>query len=101
MLWILIAMVLILAAAAAVVVYVAYPHRGADVPGAPWVGEAMKRGVEAMPVLGNEFAEPRIPSQDARRLLHPDEQPAAGTGTMPDVVPEVVPRHAQEGPTRA
>lgn len=86
----LIAMVLILAVAAAVVVYVAYPHRGADVPGATWVGEAMKRGVDALPVLEGEFDGPRIPLQESRRLLHPDEDPA------PSAVEPV-----QDGPTRA
>jgi hypothetical protein len=39
-------MVLILATAAGVVVYVAYPHRGEEVPGAPWLGDAMQRGVD-------------------------------------------------------
>ncbi len=66
MLWILVAMTLILAAAAAVVVYVAYPHRGAEVPGAPWVGEAMKRGRAAMPVLDTELAETRGPRGQGR-----------------------------------
>lgn len=41
-------MVLILVIAGAVVVYVAYPHRGEEVPGAPWLGDAMKRGVETV-----------------------------------------------------
>ena len=48
------AMLLILVAAAAVFVYVAYPHRGQEVPHAPWLGEAMRRGVDAMPVLEDE-----------------------------------------------
>jgi hypothetical protein len=41
-------MLLILVIAGAVVVYVAYPHRGEEVPGAPWIGEAMKRGVDSV-----------------------------------------------------
>jgi hypothetical protein len=49
-----VAMIFILVAAAAVFVYVAYPHRGQEVPGAPWLGEAMKRGVDALPVLEDE-----------------------------------------------
>ena len=49
------AMLAILVAAAAVVVYVAFPHRDQEVPGAPWLGEAMKRGVDAMPVLDDEL----------------------------------------------
>jgi hypothetical protein len=38
-------MLLILLAAGAVVLYVAYPHRGEDVPVAPWLGEAIRRPV--------------------------------------------------------
>jgi len=41
-------MVLILVIAGGVVVYVAYPHRGEDVPGAPWLGDAMQRGVDSI-----------------------------------------------------
>jgi hypothetical protein len=48
-------MVLVLLVAGAVVVYVAYPHRGEEVPVAPWLGEALKRGVDAMPVLDEEL----------------------------------------------
>ena len=44
-------MLVILVAAGAVVVYVAYPHRGEEVPGAPWLGEAMQRGVDTVGAL--------------------------------------------------
>jgi hypothetical protein len=44
-------MLLILAVAGVVVVYVAFPHRGEELPVAPWLGDAMKRGVEALPTL--------------------------------------------------
>ena len=37
-------MLAILVIAGAVVVYVAYPHRGEEVPVAPWLGEVMRRG---------------------------------------------------------
>jgi len=47
-------MLVILVAAGAVFVYVAYPHRGQEVPHAPWLGEALKRGVDALPVLEDE-----------------------------------------------
>jgi hypothetical protein len=40
-------MLVTLVIAGVVVVYVAYPHRGEDVPGAPWLGDAMKRGVDS------------------------------------------------------
>ena len=48
-----IAMLVILSLAALVVVYVAFPHRGEDVPAAPWLGDVMKKGVEAAPTLDN------------------------------------------------
>lgn len=51
MVLLLLAMFLILAVAGVVVAYVAYPHRGEELPGAPWLGDAMKRGVAAMPTL--------------------------------------------------
>lgn len=50
----LLAMVTTLVVAGGVVLYVAYPHRGEDVPVAPWVGEALRRGVEAMPTLEDQ-----------------------------------------------
>jgi hypothetical protein len=48
---IVIAMLVILAVAAVVVVYVAYPHRGEELPAAPWLGEAMSRAADAMPTV--------------------------------------------------
>lgn len=58
-------MLMILVAAAFVVVYVAFPHRDQEVPGAPWLGEAMKRGVEAMPpTLEDEVSGSSAPLDD-------------------------------------
>ena len=37
--------------AGTVVVYVAYPHRGHDVPAAPWLSRAMRAGVSRLPTL--------------------------------------------------
>lgn len=51
MVLLLLAMLTTLVVAGAVVVYVAYPHRDQEVPVAPWFGEALKRGVDAMPTL--------------------------------------------------
>jgi len=50
-----IAMLVVLAVAGLVVVYVAYPHRGEEVPAVPWLGEAMGRAAEAAPVLELEY----------------------------------------------
>jgi hypothetical protein len=45
-------MLAILLVAGVVVLYVAFPHRGEEVPGAPWLGDAMQRGVETVSLLG-------------------------------------------------
>ncbi len=37
--------------AAGVVVYVAYPHRGEEIPVVPLLGDAMRKGVDALPTL--------------------------------------------------
>lgn len=48
-------MLLILAAAAAVALYVAFPRQGRPVPHIPWVGEALERGVSSLPTLDNQL----------------------------------------------
>ena len=50
-LWVLLTMVLILALAALVAAYAAFTHRGADVPAAPWLGDALDKAVSAVPTL--------------------------------------------------
>ena len=55
MLVVVIVMVLILLLAGAVTAYVAYPHRGEDLPVAPWIGEAMERAADAAPVIEPEY----------------------------------------------
>lgn len=47
-------MLVIVVLAALVVTYVAYPHRGEEVPAAPWLGDAMARAVDAAPTLPSE-----------------------------------------------
>ena len=49
--WIFFTMLGIVALAALVVVYVAFPYRGKSVPKAPWFGEALQKGVEKLPTL--------------------------------------------------
>ena len=48
-----VAMLVILVLAGLVVLYVAFPHRGEEVPAAPWLGDAMRKGVESAPTLDN------------------------------------------------
>jgi hypothetical protein len=52
--WIVLSMVVILLLAGLVSAYVAFPRRGHDVPGAPWVGDVLERGVEALPTLARQ-----------------------------------------------
>jgi hypothetical protein len=65
MIFIVLAMLVIVVVACLVVVYVAYPHRGEEMPNAPWVGKALKRTVDAVPTLPNE-AEDEPEHEDER-----------------------------------
>jgi hypothetical protein len=51
---IVLAMLVILVLAGTVVLYVAFPHRGEEMPHTPWVGDAMRKGVEKLPTLDNQ-----------------------------------------------
>lgn len=57
MVFIMVAMLVIMLLAGVVVLYVAFPHRGEEMPHTPWVGEAMKKGVNALPTLDNQREE--------------------------------------------
>ncbi|HEY3531032.1 MAG TPA: hypothetical protein VGK78_17950 [Nocardioides sp.] len=48
-----VAMLVVLVFAGAVVLYVAYPHRGEDVPHLPWLGRLLRKGVDNAPTLDN------------------------------------------------
>jgi len=48
---IVITMLAILVVAGLVVAYVAFPHRGEDLPEAPWLGESMGWAAEAVPTI--------------------------------------------------
>jgi hypothetical protein len=68
-------MLVILVVAGAVVVYVAFPHRGEEVPGAPWLGEAVQRGVDTVGDLlevPGEWVDERLAdrSSDTRESAH-------------------------------
>ena len=51
MLLIALVMLAILVLAVLVVTFVAFPHRGEEVPRAPWLGEAMTKAVDALPTI--------------------------------------------------
>ena len=57
MLTIVIIMLVILAVATAVMVCAAFPRRGEDVPGVPWLGDAMSRAADAFPVIDDDTGE--------------------------------------------
>lgn len=63
MFFVLLFMLLVLAVAGAVLAYIAFPRRGAEIPRYPWVGEYLRRTVEALPTVHNvsarEGARPR------------------------------------------
>jgi hypothetical protein len=50
---IVISMVVIIVLAGLVVTFVAFPHRGEDVPGASWLGDSMAKAVDVLPTLDN------------------------------------------------
>ena len=59
-----VAMLVILVLAGLVVLYVAFPHRGEDVPHVRWVGRLLRKGVDNVPTLDNtsDAPEPEIDS---------------------------------------
>jgi hypothetical protein len=79
MLWMLLILLLSLALAGAVVVYVAYPRRGEEVPHVPWLGDAMKRGVASLPTIGNLEGQraPAGADPHPHRYAHPNAHPDA------------------------
>jgi outer membrane biosynthesis protein TonB len=72
---IVIAMVVIVLVAAVFIAYVAFPHRGEDLPGAPWLGRLMRRGAEALPTVDDELTVPVVPAE-----------PASAAGPQPETV---------------
>lgn len=57
MIYLVVSMLVILVVAGLVVVYAAYPHRGENVPGMPWLGEAMGKAADAVPTIDEDEGE--------------------------------------------
>lgn len=57
MLYIVIAMLVCLVVSGLVVLYVAFPHRGEQVPHAPWLGDALARAADRAPVIDEDEGE--------------------------------------------
>jgi hypothetical protein len=62
-----VAMLVILVLAGLVVLYVAFPHRGEDVPYVGWLGRLLRKGVDNVPTLDNTSDEPE-PEHDTSSL---------------------------------
>lgn len=56
-----------LAVASLVLIYVTYPRRGQEVPRAPWLGEMLQRRVDALPTIDPEAPIEMSESDLARR----------------------------------
>ncbi len=67
MVLVIVMMAVILALCGVIVAYVAFPHRGEELPVAPWFGDAMSRAADALPVLDEDDrdeADGRLPYAD-------------------------------------
>jgi hypothetical protein len=62
-----VAMLVILVLAGLVVLYVAFPHRGEEVPHVRWLGRLLRKGVDNVPTLDNTSDEPE-PESDTSSL---------------------------------
>jgi hypothetical protein len=74
--YLVVAMLVILVLAGAVVLYVAFPHRGEDVPHLPWLGRLMRRGVDSAPTLHNTAEEEDAPPPGQLDLSHLHSRPS-------------------------
>jgi hypothetical protein len=71
-----VAMLVILAIAGVVVLYVAFPHRGEEVPHLPWVGRLLRKGVDNAPTLDNTSEEDPVHEEWSLDLTSLDPGPS-------------------------
>jgi hypothetical protein len=87
---IVVSMVVIVLVAGVVAVYVAFPHRGEDLPGAPWLGRLMRRGARSLPTVEPEpgYVVPRSgedhPDAESPVRTRPARPGETGLGPPPD-----------------
>lgn len=74
MLAIVLTMLAIVVVAGLVLVYVAFPHRGEQVPAAPWLGDAMAKAVDAAPTLAEDERDETDAQTDAQADSQADSQ---------------------------
>ena len=77
MLVIILVMLPIVVLAVLVVTFVAFPHRGEELPKAPWLGEAMSNLADVLPTLDNTEEDATAAPTAGHGL------PAAGNGRPP------------------
>jgi len=65
---IIVTMIAIIVLAGLVLVYVAFPHRGEDLPAAPWLGDAMAKAVDVAPTLDEDETSDETDDAPAHRL---------------------------------
>jgi hypothetical protein len=58
---IVIVMIVILVLAGVVLAYAAWPARGEEVPGAPWLGEALEKVADAAPLVEDDEDNEPVP----------------------------------------
>jgi len=58
MVFLVVSMLFILVVCGLIAVYVAYPSRGEQTPGAPWLGEALGRAAQRFQTLDETDADP-------------------------------------------
>ena len=66
MLTIVVSMVVIVVLAGLVVTFVAFPHRGEEVPGATWLGDGMSRAIDILPTLDNTSDDDEVAEAEKR-----------------------------------
>ena len=76
---IVVSMVVIVLVAGVVAAYVAFPHRGEDLPGAPWLGRLMRKGARSLPTVEPEPGD--VMPVDGGSPEQPGE---TGLGPVPD-----------------
>jgi hypothetical protein len=74
---IVVSMCVVLAVSVVIVVYVAFPHRGEALPALPWLGEAMRKGADALPTIedaeGAELVDDLFAGAQNQRVVPPPE----------------------------
>ena len=84
---IVVAMVVIVLLAGVVVVYVAFPHRGEDLPGVPWLGRLMRKGARSLPTVepepGDVLPDGEVSEEQSPIVTRPAQPGEQGLGPAP------------------